>query len=149
MRIGPAANVARLNVAETITAIWTHDTDLIVAALLDLGGDFEYDESDIAIADGANDNVATGVVPHHQIFTAGGVATVSGFAGSRDNRQISLFNSGPAAITLLHLDAGSLAVNRMELPNNASLVLRDGDGCVLYKSPQRTVWVVLGTTVGS
>lgn len=237
MRIGPAANVARINVAEIITALWSfanaqglltdditertggagvtiggvrfdniaidllglasaanrvlgsdvigdvderfrlhaggimqwgdgtgaRDTqlqrdaanelgtpdDFNVGGVLDLGGDLEYDESDIVLAAGANNNVATGVIPHHQIFTAGGVATVSGFAGSRDNRQISLFNSGPDDITLLHLAAGSLAANRMELPNNASQILRDGDGCILYKSPQRTVWVMIGTTVGS
>ena len=227
MRIGPAAIVARINVAENITALWTfanalglhtdvinertadagvtieavlfrdgfvlknnaaigtdafiasrvladaqdrflqridgsqewgdginpRDTNLFRAApgelatdnhfniggTLDLGADIELSERTTVLGAGVNHDVATGVVAV-QRFSITATGNITGFAGGREGRLVIVINIGASTITLNNNNAGSLAANRMHLPNEADVILNFQDSATLWYDNATSRW---------
>lgn len=131
MRIGPAANVARLNVAETITAIWIHAAELRLAGPLDLGNDIEFSEVTPAEITANQNDFATGTVTVLRLATDAS-RSISGFAGGRGGRFLAIVNVGTFDLVLLRLSSGSVAANRIQNGTGANITLGGGSACLLW-----------------
>lgn len=71
---------------------------------------------------------------------------VAGSSGST-GEEIYVYNDGANNITLTHQDAASAAANRIIGRGNANVVLTPATGVLLYYSPSKTRWLVLGDTL--
>jgi len=72
---------------------------------------------------------------------------ITGFAGGVEGRVIELLNVGRENITLKHADSSSLAVNRIESPTGADVVLGEAQTARLrYVATTYDRWYIVGGT---
>lgn len=110
---------------------------------LDLAGDVEIASRDITLGVGANDDVASGIVPIQRVSSAFVGSFISGFSGGRPDRILYISNVGNNSVILRHDEATSVAANRFFLPSAADLTLVVHGGIGLWYDDSDSRWRVL------
>ncbi|KKN22745.1 hypothetical protein LCGC14_0912060 [marine sediment metagenome] len=123
------------------------DGTLLKDGGIELTADIVLPDRTIALAIGANANVATGTVPVQRLSVAGGAADISGFAGGVAGRLLIVYNIVTLDITLQHQNGGSVAANRIMCPGNVNLLLDPSDSAMLRYDDTLSRWFVISAGV--
>ena len=168
MRIGFGLDVARLNIDESVTGLWSFtnpagirlddineftptlgvliDGVLLKDGGIDVVGVLEIAERAMAFVVADNDDFATGVVVHQRVTTVAVPTRCTGFAGGVLGRIISIINHGVADLVLRHLNPGSAVANRFQLPGASDFVISVNEGVWLRYDDTLSKWFVLAST---
>ncbi|KKM99169.1 hypothetical protein LCGC14_1150510, partial [marine sediment metagenome] len=117
--------------------------EFFVAGRLNLANDLDVSERSITLSAGANNDVATGTTTVQRTTSTASSDTITGFAGGRAGRMMILMNGGAQAFILKHLDGGSVAANRIELPGATDLVVSANEGLWMYYDGSLPSWTVV------
>lgn len=101
--------------------------------------------SNIAVANGANADVAIGTNTFIKLTGPTGVFSISGFTGGADGRKLVVYNSVAFAWTITN-NATSTAANRILTLTGADVTLRAGQSSAtfVYDSAQ-SLWILIGS----
>ncbi len=144
---GPGNVVRDTNLYRFAAGVLKTDDDLHVGGALTPLSDIVTAERTIALAIGANNNVATGTVPVQRLSVAGGAADISGFVDGVAGRLLVVYNVVTLDITLQHQNGGSVAANRIMCPGNVNLLLDPSDSAMLRYDDTLSRWFVISTGV--
>lgn len=117
---------------------------------LDVNGDFALRTGQLPLVAGTNNdiNVAANRFAFYNL-TGAGATFITGFAGGKDGRMITLFNSTNTPLTLVNNDAGSVAANRLFITTGNTLMLNKNENITLIYHTDLSRWIVTGTVGGN
>ncbi len=166
MRIGFGLDVARLNIDESVTGLWSFtnpagirvdDINEVTPALgvlvdgvllkdggVELGGQLLLSSANVALGAGDNNDVVIGDVVV-VTFNTSAIAAITGLAGGVDKRTICLMRIGVHTTTLKHQDVNSAVSNRLLLPGSADITLGTNESVWLWYDGTFTKWRVMGS----
>jgi alpha-tubulin suppressor-like RCC1 family protein len=77
----------------------------------------------------------------------GSTATdIQGINSGHDSKTITIHNRSSASVTVKHLDASALAVDRIKLPNSEDYVIVPEGSITLYYNTADTYWKIVSTS---
>lgn len=116
----------------------------------DINGDIAWREGTaLALANGANNNIAPGSTSHIRITGPTAAFTISGITAGVDGKIINIINTTTQTMTITNNDAASTAANRIYTPGATALIL-EGQYATISLQYNRTLarWVVISNTDG-
>jgi Collagen triple helix repeat (20 copies) len=144
--IGTVSNLERLRVADDGEILINTTTKQSGASMLVVGGGFATLKADVALVNGANDNVT---IDNHSItrFTGPTAAfSVTGLANGADGKWLIVNNTTAFSMTIANQNVGSSAVNRIITLTGADVVLAAGPStAVFYYDSTQGRWILFST----
>lgn len=90
----------------------------------DINGDVAWREGTaVALANGANNNIAPGTTSYIRITGPTAAFSITGITGGVNGKIMTLINTTAQTMTISHQNAGSVAANRVFAPNASNLAL--------------------------
>lgn len=111
---------------------------------LDVNGDIATRRVEITLANGDNNNIATGAFSYIRIGGPSAAFALTGFAGGFDGKILTVQNNVAQTMTVKNANAGSTAANRIKTLTGADVVLRataNSFASFIYDSSQ-SLWIL-------
>lgn len=112
---------------------------------LDVNGDVATRRVEITLANGDNNNIATGAFSYIRLSGPTGAFALTGFAGGFDGKILMVHNNVAQTMTVKNANAGSTAANRIKTLTGADVVLRataNSFANFIYDSSQ-SLWILM------
>lgn len=121
------------------------DIETRVSSLLTTYGTLSLGETDIALVNGNNDNVAIGYATYVRISGPSAAFAVRGMINGERGRLVFLRNTVAFDMTLSNENAGSAAENRIITQTGADVTLTGVSSAVLLYDATSARWILIAT----